>query len=125
VHKAFRYSTKKFRRQSIFQRCLFESDFSAKDCAALHPKREIPLERLEIIEWRLDLIQKAEFRTFINYPNLWVSLLSIPDYRNRSQKAISVLVRMPTTYFSEKGFSALVNIESKKRNSTKAVDLEK
>ena len=65
------------------------------DCAALY-KREIRLERLEIIELRSDLIQKAEFRTYINYPNLWVSLLSIPDYRNISQKAISVLVRLPT-----------------------------
>ena len=65
------------------------------DCAALY-KREIRLERLKIIELRSNLIQKAEFRTFINYPNLWVSLLSIPDYRNLSQKAISVLVRLPT-----------------------------
>jgi len=52
-------------------------------------------------------------------------LLSIPDNRNLSQKAISVLVRMPTTYFCEQGFSALVKVKSKKRNSTKDVDLEK
>jgi len=91
------------------------------DCAALY-KREIRDELIEIIELRSDLIQKADF---INYPNFWVSRLTIPDYRNLSQKAISVLVRMPTTYIWEQEFSALVKIKSKKRNSTKDVDLEK
>ena len=81
------------------------------DCAALY-KREIRLERLEIIELRSDLIQKAEFRTFINYPNLWVSLLSIPDYRNLIQKAISVLVRLPT-----RGIKRLYGARVKKTNS--------
>ena len=79
------------------------------DCAALY-KREIRLERLEIIKLRSDLIQKAEFRTFINYPNLWVSLLSISDYRNLSQKAISVLVRLPT-----RGVTRLYGARGKKQ----------
>ena len=68
---------------------------------------------------------KAEFRTFINYSNFGVSLPSIPDYRNLSQIAISVLVLIPINYLCEQGFSALVKIKSKKRNSTKDVDLEK
>jgi len=80
------------------------------DCAALY-KREIRFEWLEIIELRSDLIQQTEFRTFINYPNLCVSLLSIPDYRNLSQKAISVLVRLPT-----RGVTRLYGARSKKTN---------
>ena len=88
---------------------MFESDFSAMGCAALY-KREIRLERLEIIELRSDLIQKAEFRTFINYLNLRVSLLSIPDYQNLSQKAISVLVRLPT-----RGVTRLYGARGKKQ----------
>ena len=46
-----------------------------------------------------------------------VSLLSIPKYRHFSQKAISVLVCMPTTYFCEQGFSALVKNELKKKQN--------
>jgi len=70
------------------------------DCAAL----------FEIMELRSDLIQQAEFRTFINYPNLWASLLIIPDSRNLSQKAISVLVRLPT-----RGVTRLYGARGKKQ----------
>jgi len=59
----------------------------------------------------------------MNYADLWVSLLSIPEYRNLSEKAISDLVRIPTTYFCEQGFSTLVEMKSKKRNSIKDVAL--
>jgi len=46
---------------------------------------------------------------------LQVSLLSIPDYRNLSQKAISVLVRMPTTYtFVSKDFLLLSKLNKKR-----------
>jgi len=65
----------KISKSVYFPKDVFESDFSAMDCAALY-RREIRIELLEIIELRSDLIQKAEFKTFINYPNLWVSLLS-------------------------------------------------
>jgi len=75
----------KISKSVYFPKDVFESDFSVMDCAALY-RREIRIELLEIIELRSDLTQKAEFKTFVNYPNLWVSLLSIPDYRNLSQK---------------------------------------
>ena len=35
---------------------------------------------------------------------------------------MSILVRMPSTYHCEQGFSSLVEIKSKKRNSIKDVD---
>ena len=90
------------------------------DCAALY-KWEIRHELIEIIELRSDVIQKADFRTFINYPNFWVSRFTIPDYRNLSQKAISVLVRMPTTYICEQEFSALVKIQSKRETQSRLI----
>jgi len=67
----------------------------------------------ELIEMWSDLVRNTEFRTFINYADFFVSLLSIPEYRHLSQKAIPVLVRMPTIYFWKQGCSALVKKESK------------
>ena len=55
--------------------------------------------------------------------NFGVSLLEVHEYRNLAQKAIFILVHMPTTYFGEQGFSAVVEIESNKRNSIKDVDM--
>jgi len=90
----------KISKSVYFPKDVFESDFSVMDCAALY-RREIRIELLEIIELRSDLIQKAEFKTFINYPNLGYHFsFSIPDNRNLSQKAISVLVRMPTHFLN-------------------------
>ena len=76
----------------------------------------------ELIELRLDLVQKAEFKSFKNYNEFWVSLFEVLEYQNFAQKAISVLIRMPTTYLCEQGFSALVEIKSNKRNAIKDVD---
>jgi len=64
------------------------------------------------------LIQKADFRTFINVPDFWVTLLSIPDYRNLSQKVISVLVRMPANHFASKGFLVLSKLNQKKETQS-------
>jgi len=47
----------------------------------------------------------------------------MPEYRNLSRKAISVIVPLAATYFFEEGFSVIVEIKSKKRNSMKEVDL--
>ena len=76
----------------------------------------------ELIELRSDLVQKAEVKSFKNYNEFWVSLFEVPEYQNLAQKAISVLIRMPTTYLCEQGFSALVEIKSNKRNAIKDVD---
>jgi len=67
---------------------------------------------------RADLIQKADFRTFINYPDFWVTLLSIPDCRNLSQKVISVLVRMPINYFASKEFLVLSKLNQKSKTQS-------
>ena len=71
----------------------------------------------KLIELRSDLVKKAEFETFTNYADFWVSLLSNLEYQTLDQKAISILVRMPSTYHCEQGFSSLVEVNSKKRNS--------
>ena len=76
----------------------------------------------KLIELRSDLVKKVEFKTFTNYTDFWVSLLSILEYQTLSQKAISILVRMPSTYHCKQEFSSLVEIKSKKRNSIKDVD---
>ena len=76
----------------------------------------------EFIELRSDLVQKAKFESFKNYNEFWVSLYEVPEYQNLAQKAISVLIRMPTTYLCEQGFSALVEIKTKKRNAIMDVD---
>jgi len=113
--RASQCSTTKF-RNLFYKIRLFETDFSDMDCAELY-RWEIRLELLQRIELRADLIQKADFRTFINYPDFWATLFSIPDYRNLSQKVISVLVLMPTNYLCKQGISGLVKIKSKERNS--------
>ena len=76
----------------------------------------------KLIELRSDLFKKAAFKTFTNYTEFRVSLLSNLEYQTLAQKAIFILVRMPSTYHFEQGFSSLVKIESKKRNSIKDVD---
>ena len=77
----------------------------------------------ELIELRSDLVQKAEFKSVINYNEFWGSLFEVPEYQNLAQKAISVLIGMPTTYLCEQGFSAPVEIKSNKRNAIKEVDM--
>ena len=75
----------------------------------------------KLIELRSDLGIKAEFKTITSYIDFWVSLLSNLEYQTLTQKAVSILVRMPSTYHCEQGFSFLVEIKSKKRNSIKEV----
>ena len=76
----------------------------------------------KLIELRSDLVKKAEFKTFTNYTDFWVSLLSNLEYQTLAQKTISILVRMPSAYPCEQEFSSLVQIKLKKRNSIKDVD---
>ena len=52
-------------------------------------------------------MQKTKFKSFKNYNEFWVPLHEVPEYENLVQKAISVLIRMPTTYLREQRFSAL------------------
>ena len=124
--QAFRCSTTKFRSQSIFQNTLIWIWIWFL-CYGL--RSPLQTRNSTWATWNYwvasDLIQKADFRTFINYPNFWVSLLSIPDYWNLSQKAIYIFVRMPLNYLCEEDFSAVVKNKSKKRNSMKNVGLEK
>ena len=65
---------------------------------------------------------KSFLRLPVRFRRFWVTLLSIHEYRHLSQKPISVLVYIPTIYFCEHGFSALVENESKNRKSIKEVD---
>ena len=76
----------------------------------------------ELIELRSDLLQKAEFKSFKNYNEFWILLLKVYEYRILAQKAISILICMPTTYLCEQRFSALLKIKLKKRNSIKDDD---
>ena len=76
----------------------------------------------ELIKLRSDLLRKAEFKSFKNYNEFWVSFLKVYEYRILAQKTISIFICMPTTYLCEQGFSALVEIKSKKRNSIKDDD---
>ena len=68
------------------------------------------------------MVLEAEFKLFKNYNEFRVSLFEVYEYRNLAQKAISILVSKPATYFCEEGFSALVETKSKKRNSIRDVD---
>ena len=48
----------------------------------------------------------------------WLScfLSATWSYRDLAIQALDILVQNPTTYLAEKGFSALVDIKTKKRN---------
>ena len=52
----------------------------------------------------------------MDYSEFWVSVSEFSKYKNSAEKAIAVLVQMPTTYLCEGGFSSLVEIKSKKKN---------
>ena len=58
----------------------------------------------------------------MGYSEFWTSLLEFLEYRKLAKKAIAVLVQMPKTYLCEEGFSSLVEIKSKKRNSILDID---
>ena len=59
----------------------------------------------KLVKLRSDLVKKAELKTFTNYTDFWVSLLSNFEYQTLAQKAVSILVRMPLTYHCQQGFS--------------------
>ena len=58
----------------------------------------------------------------MDYSEFWPSLLEFSKYKNLAKKANAVLVQIPTTYLCEEGFSSLVEIKSKKRNSILDID---
>ena len=49
------------------------------------------------IELRSELVKKTELKSFTNYMEYWESLLSNLDYLAPALKAISILVRVPST----------------------------
>ena len=53
----------------------------------------------------------------MDYSEFRVSLWKFSEYKSLAEKAVAVLVQMPTAYLCEKGFSSLIEIKSKKRNS--------
>jgi len=65
------------------------------------------------------LVHKTEFRIFINYTDFLVSLLSFSEYWHHSQKALSVLVRMSTTYFVSKYILLLSKMSKKRENQSR------
>ena len=75
-----------------------------------------------LLELHNDFYQKSFFKTHPYYGDYWVSLLESPVYKTIALKALQVVVLMPTTYLSEKGFSCLVELKTKKRNALKCVD---
>lgn len=52
----------------------------------------------------------------------WVGLLAFPEYKSIALKACQPLIMMTTTFLSEQGFSTLVELKSKRRNSLQYVD---
>jgi len=95
--------------------------FLAENSWIIQPFNEEPTEDEELLELRADLNEKYSFRGG-DYSEFWVSLLEFPESKNLAQKAIDVLVQMPTTYLCEQGFSSLVEIKSNKRNSILDID---
>ena len=87
----------------------------------IQPFNEEPTEDEELLELRADLNQKIAFRE-MGYSDFWVYLLEFLEYKNLAKSAIDILVQMPTTYLCEEGFSSLVEIKSKKRNSILDID---
>ena len=75
-----------------------------------------------LLELQNDFSQKSFFRTYPYYGDYWVSLPDSPEYKKIALKTLHQLVLMPTIYLSEKGFSSLVKLRTKKRNALKCVD---
>ena len=74
-----------------------------------------PNLRQDLAELADDLIEKAAFVKG-KHGEFWVRLLADGTFGELALKAVSYLVRMPSTYMSEAGFSTLVDIKTKKRN---------
>lgn len=72
-----------------------------------------------LLELSTDFAQKSSYRDFSCYGDFWCSRLGIPDYEELARMAMTYLVRMPTTYLAERGFSNLVDIKTKSETSYK------
>ena len=78
-------------------------------------------ENEDFIDLQSDFGMKALFQEK-SYSDFWVHLLDLPEYRSIAEKAICILIQMPTTYLCESGFSCLCEIKSRKRNSITHID---
>ena len=65
--------------------------------------------------------ERASFKTLLYYEDYWFGLLKSPEYEKIALEDLQQLVLMPTTYVSEKGFSCLVEMKTKKRNALAGV----
>lgn len=79
--------------------------------------------RHDLLRLQSDLEQRAAFIRG-QYAEFWVRAFSSENYEGLAMKALSFLVRMPNTYLSEKGFSTLVDIKTKKRNCLNTESLD-
>ena len=75
-----------------------------------------------LLDLHTDFMQKSSFTAFDYNGDFCVSLIQFPEYQTLAEEALSILVHMVTTYLSEKGFSALVDIKTKKRNALLDLD---
>ena len=75
----------------------------------------------DLIDLQTDFGVKALFKE-TPYTDFWVHLLNVPEYSSLVEKAVAMLIQMPTTYLSESGFSCLCEIKSQKRNSIIHID---
>ena len=75
-----------------------------------------------LVELQQDFSERASFKSHFYYGDYSVSLFKSPEYKKIASKALRELVVMPTTYMSEKGFSCLVELKTKKPNLLKCID---
>ena len=78
-------------------------------------------ENEDLIDLQSDFGMKALFQEK-SYSDFWVHLLDVPEHRSIAEKAICILIQMPTTYLCKSGFSCLCKIKSQKRNSITHID---
>jgi len=69
------------------------------------------LSYLQLLSFRLD--PKTEFRAFMNYPNLWVFLLSIPDIAISVKKRFLFLFACQQSTFASKDFLLMLKLNQK------------
>ena len=69
------------------------------------------------LELKSDHVQKAFFNPG-KHTEFWIKQLD-GNYRDLVIQALDILVQNPTTYLAEKGFSALVDIKKKEKQSFK------
>ena len=76
-----------------------------------------------LVKLQQDFFKRVSFKTHFYNGDYWVGLLESPEHKKIALKALRELVLMPTTYMSEKEFSCLVELKTKKRNTLKDVCL--